>query len=142
MSAYATADEAPHEYLGETDPNLIDTGSIVQFYVVHKVTPGSVGSEFRIEAPTGWVRLAATPQFPVAIGDVDDGISVGYGSCLTGSIHVITLMYTAPGNTPPGEMFKILSHLDRQGDAINVVDCNSTLLDDTIGEETPVTVPE
>ena len=73
-------------------------------------------------------------------GDLTDGESVGYGTCVTGTIHVLTVTYDAPGNTPAGAMFKVLPHSDTP-DAIQVVDCSQNLLEDGVGEETPVTQP-
>ena len=120
-----------------TDTDVRDTGNPVTLYVVHKVDNGATASSFKVEAPSGWTRLSAAAQFPVAIGDVDTGISLGYGQCMKEAIHLVTLTYQTPGNTPAGAKFKISPHATGSG-KIEVVDCSQNLLRDAIGEETPV----
>ncbi|MEJ2720330.1 MAG: hypothetical protein P8181_04220 [bacterium] len=121
------------------DDNLVDTGFIVKFYVVHKVEYGATASSFRIEAPEGWTLLAANSEFPVSVGNITDGISIGYGRCASGSIHVMTLTYQSPGNTPTGSVFKVLPHT-QWPDAVQSVDCQEVLHDDGKGVESPVVI--
>ena len=119
---------------------LADTGGIVKLRVVHIVTDGATASAFRIEEPAGWVRTSAIAEFPVSLGNVDDGISIGYGKCMSGSIHVMTLTYRSPGNTTPGAVFKVLPH-NEWPNSVQVVNCSDKLLEDGIGKESPITVP-
>ena len=120
--------------------HLVDTGGMITFHIVHVVNDGATASAFRIEEPAGWVRISATTEFPVSIGNVDDGISIGYGQCMSGSIHLMTLTYKAPGNTEPGTSFKILPHTEWPNN-LQVVNCAAKLLEDGIGKESPVNVP-
>ena len=120
---------------------LTDTGGSVTFHIVHKVTDGATASAFRIEEPAGWVRISATTDFAVALGNVDDGISIGYGECRSGAIHVMTLTYQAPGNTQPGSTFKVLPH-NQWPDNVQVVNCEDQLLADGIGKESPVNLSD
>ncbi len=119
-----------------TRPYVFDTGGAVTFYVVH-VTEDATASAFKIEAPTGWTRLGAEAQFPVAIGNIDDGISIGYGKCVPGAIHVMTLTYESPGNSQPGTMFKVLPHA-QWPEYIQVINCDEGQPENASGEETPV----
>jgi hypothetical protein len=124
-----------------TNPNIVDTGGDVTLYVVHTVEGGAAASAFRIEAPTGWTLVVDPPEveFPLSIGDIDDGISVAYGGCETGAIHVMTLTYHSPGTTPAGATFKVLPNL-QWPDHVQMVDCSDNLLNSE-GLETPVVVP-
>jgi hypothetical protein len=122
---------------GGDRPGLYDTGDIVAIYVVHKVPEGAMASEFKIGAPTGWTLVGAKSRFSTTIGDVHQGISIGYGSCLTGSINLMTLTYQTPGNATPGTEFEVLPHPDWPQN-IQVVDCNANLLDGARGLATPV----
>ena len=117
--------------------HLTDTGGEVTFHIVHKVTDGATASAFRIEEPAGWVRISATSEFAVSIGNLDDGISIGYGECRSGSIHVMSLTYRSPGNTVPGSTFKVLPH-NEWPENVQVVNCGDQLLEDGIGKESPV----
>jgi len=119
------------------NPNLYDTGGIVEIYVVHKVPGGATASAFRIEAPTGWTLVGARSQFPTTIGDAHEGISIGYGRCLTGPINLMTLTYQTPGNATPGTEFEVLPH-PYWPENIQVVDCDTNKLEDARGLATPV----
>ena len=119
---------------------LADTGDMITFHVVHAVTDGATASAFKIEAPAGWVRISAKTEFPVSIGNIDDGISIGYGQCMSGSIHLMTLTYQSPGNTEPGTTFKVLPHTEWPNN-VQVVNCTDKLLEDGIGKESPVNIP-
>lgn len=126
-----------------TNSNITDTGGIVTLYVVHRA-PAVMASEFKIEAPTGWVRFGAQPQFAVAVGNVDSGISIGYGTCQNDVVFLILLTYQSPGNTPVGETFKVLPRDSALGQPpyteVRVVDCSSNLLFTAVGVESQVIV--
>ena len=130
-----------------TDNNIVDNGTFITLYVVHRVPDGSLGCQFRVEAPTGWTELGTQTKFPVTLGVPATGVSVGYGSCQYDAIHVLSVTYTAPGDTPAGATFKILPVVyppaqgGGQADYVEVVDCNSNLLFTVDAMESPVTVP-
>ena len=52
----------------------------------------------------------------------------------------MTLTYKSPGNTEPGTSFKILPHTEWPNN-VQVVNCEDKLLEDGIGKESPVNVP-
>ncbi len=124
-----------------TIENVVDFGGAVTLYVVHTVEDGATASTFRVEAPAGWTRLAVESQFPVTIGDVDEGISIAYGNCAKGTIHLMTLTYESPGDTQAGAMFKVLPHT-LWPDHIQVVDCDNNVLENARGAESPVVLPQ
>jgi hypothetical protein len=110
-----------------TDQDIVDTGGLVTVYVFHKLdTDGATASAFTIAAPTGWTLYATQVEFPLSIGNVDDGIAIAYGSCRTGSVHLMTLTYRAPGDSPAGAEFRVLPH-PHTPEHIEVVDCENTM---------------
>jgi hypothetical protein len=117
--------------------NLADIDGVVTVYVVHKVEDGATASNFRIQAPAGWTRLSAESEYPVAIGDFDNGISIGYGACRSGAIHVATLTYRSTGDTPAGAMFRVLPH-NQWPECIQVADCEFNVLENGRGLESPI----
>jgi hypothetical protein len=124
-----------------TDRDLVDSGGTVTYYVIHKVTNGVGSSSFKIVAPEGWTRIGAVSEFDLNIGDIDQGITIAYSQCLSDqAIHIMTLTYQSPGNSPAGTVFKVLPH-DRLPNAIEVVDCDLNRLLDGIGEVSPVIQP-
>lgn len=125
--------------LDGTNRNVIDTGGIVMVHVFHTTTTGATASQFRVEAPAGWQLLASQAQYPVTIGSADTGVAIGYGECISGKNRILTLTYQSPGNTA-GAMFKIGPH-SKTPESIQVVDCSANLVEDAIGEDTPVLAP-
>ncbi|MFH1755695.1 MAG: hypothetical protein ABIA59_08325 [Candidatus Latescibacterota bacterium] len=122
-----------------TDRNLVDTGGIVTLNVVHKLdTKGATASAFVIDAPAGWVLQGAQVEFPLAIGNIGDGIAIAYGGCHSGNVHLMTLTYLAPGNSPAGSMFRVLPH-PHTPETIEVVDCDD-LMQGGAGMDSPVIV--
>ena len=124
-----------------TMQTVTDLDGPVTVYVVHAVDNGATGSSFRVEAPAGWTLGAVESQFAVTIGDVEEGISIGYGACCSGAVHLMTLTYDSPGATPAGATFRVLPHTTSP-DYIQVVDCDFNVLDNGRGIETPVVVPQ
>jgi len=111
-----------------TDQNIIDTGGLVTLYVVHKPgVDGAKASAFSIDSPNGWILQAAQVEFPLSIGNINDGIAIPYGYCLGGNIHLMTLTYLSPGNTPEDAMFRVLPH-PHTPMYIEVVDCQNNLI--------------
>jgi len=68
--------------------------NVATFYVVHHATV-STGAQWMAENLNPSLLLltsAVNPAF-VSVGDPATGVSVGYGGCLRGPIHVYTLTY-------------------------------------------------
>jgi hypothetical protein len=120
---------------------LTDVDGYVTVYVVHKVEDGATGASFRIQAPSSWTRVSVESQYPVVIGDIDDGISIGYGACRSGAIHLVTMTYQSNGDTPEGAMFRVLPH-NQWPDHVQVVDCEYNMLDNGRGLDSPVVQPQ
>ena len=121
-----------------TDMNIIDTGGLVQVYVIHKTGGESTASQFKIVAPAGWTEIGAYHQMDLHIGTFYRGIAYSYGECLEGTIHLATVTYQSPGNTN-GEVFQI-DGADRWG-VIRVVDCDENVYTDGEGLSSPVSTP-
>lgn len=110
-----------------TDQSLVDTGGLVTLYVIHKLdTDGATACAFTIDAPNGWILQSARVEFPLSIGNINDGIAIAYGKCETGSVHLMTLTYMSPGNTPAGTVFSVRPH-PHTPESIEVVDCDNTM---------------
>jgi hypothetical protein len=114
---------------------IVDSDGIMTVYVVHNVEDGVTASSFRIQAPAGWTRVGAQAQYPVTIGDVDQGISIAYGSCTSGSIHVMTLTYASLPTPPASATFRVLPG-DNTANAIQVTDCDYNVIVGGRGLET------
>lgn len=124
-----------------TDRNVEDTGQAVTVYVIHKVEDGSTASAFTVEAPAGWRLIGEQSEFIATIGDIVSGVSIGYGECLTGTIHLMTLNYMSPGNSAPGSVFEVKPH-PHWPDVLTVVDCNYEIVNDGVMVTSPVVIPQ
>lgn len=118
-----------------------DYEGLVTVYVVHKVDGGATAANFRIEAPSNYTQLSAESQFPVTIGDIDDGISIAYGACYSGAVHLMTIKYQCDGDSPEGAMFRVLPH-NEWPNHIQVADCNFNILENGRGLDSPVVQPQ
>ena len=124
-----------------TNANIVNTGGMVTCYVVHKAVLGVTGSAFALELPSGWTLQGATSPFPLTIGSVfpgQPGISIAYGSCSYGAIHVMTLLLQSPGGAATGH-FRVVPNMQWPND-VQVVDCANNLHEGT-GDETNVVSP-
>lgn len=84
-------------------------------WIVHTGSSGTTGSAWIATIPScaGFVHLVDLPQFTVAIGNSQIGVSVGYGDCLvTGSIAVTQLFVTRVTSAVGCCLFTVGPHPD------------------------------
>jgi hypothetical protein len=86
--------------------NLVDTApaGVKLYYVVHVLTTGATGSQYRAKMPTCYTAglyLADTNMFAVTIGNSQTGVAFAYPSCLVGPIHTQTIQIFGQGLTGP-----------------------------------------
>ena len=106
-------------------------------YVVHVVEDGATASNFRIEAPAGWTLESAVSPFEATIGDINEGISIAYGDCMRGPIHLMTLTYQALDDTQYSGTFRVLAHT-QWPNGIQVANCNYDVLENGRGIDTEI----
>jgi hypothetical protein len=103
-----------------TDPG---GGALLTMYVVHHLYPGdgATACDFRIEPPASasWTYLAFVSPF-ASIGNVDTGITVGYGGCQTATFSVGAVLWTSTVASGP---CGVIALLNGGSGAITVSDC-------------------
>lgn len=107
-----------------TNCNLLDTTpGLTPYYVVHVYTTGSTACQYSAPKPTCMTAtyLSDTNPFPVTVGSSQTGVSVGYGTCRVGPIHVQTVSYFTMGTTPACCYYPVLA--DPAVGVIGTVDC-------------------
>lgn len=67
-------------------------------YVVHKFTAGATASRWKVVDSSGLFQAGNSSVYAV-LGGPYTGASVGYGTCLSGSITAMTLNYFYQGET-------------------------------------------
>jgi hypothetical protein len=113
---------------GGTNCNLADVGppGLLSFYAVHVYGNNVASSMWMIDTPecNAMTYLSDTAVFPVTSGFSYSGISVAYGTCLSGPIHILTLNYFASGLTPPCCTFTVVASPASTYGEIEAADCN------------------
>lgn len=114
-----------------TECNLQDkSAGMCSYFVVHVSTIGALASSFSAPAPPCFsgTWLSDTAMFGVTLGDSQNGVSVGYGSCLSSPIHVLTVNFVCQGLTENCCSYKVHPHPDVISGEIEVVDCSMNTL--------------
>jgi hypothetical protein len=114
-----------------TSCNLADrTGGICAYYVVHMEAIGATAVSFSAPVPSCFsgTWLSDTPTYPVTLGNSQSGVSVGYGSCLSSPIHVLTISFFCQGTTGDCCEYRVLPRPDALSGQVEVVDCSETLM--------------
>ena len=86
-----------------TDCQLVDnTPGLIQYYVVHTLSPGATAAEFAAPIPAcmvGATWLNDTSVHLVTLGDSQSGVSIGFGGCIPTPNHLLTMNFSASGST-------------------------------------------
>lgn len=113
------------------DCNLPDAApGLTPYYVVHVLTMGSTACQFMAPKPACATStyLSDGAVFPVTVGNSQTGVSIGYGTCRVGPIHVLTMNFFTTGTTPQCCYYKVMCDpLGQDACAsglIDVVDCS------------------
>ena len=112
-------------YPAFSDCNINDyVPGLVTTYVVHMYTTGAMASQWRIESPCNlMVYVGEVIAFATAIGNTQTGISVAYGGCFVGPIHLATINWFAQGLTSPCCMMSAVEDPGAPSGLIEAVDC-------------------
>ena len=75
---------------------------LLQVFIVHTLTTGAAACQYVAAKPGCFTAtyLSDTNPFAVVIGNSQTGVSIGYGSCKIGTVHVQTMSFFAAGTTP------------------------------------------
>ena len=105
--------------------DLMDIGvTVCDYYVIHMLAPDGVTlSSFKIDTNHQGTYLGEFSPFPVFIGDSRNGITIAYGQCLTGPIHILTVTYLCQGLTPPCGYMSVVGNPNGLPPGLKAVDC-------------------
>ncbi|MEE9270167.1 MAG: hypothetical protein V3V49_07890 [Candidatus Krumholzibacteria bacterium] len=110
-----------------SDCSLSDTApGLLTVYVIHTFVPGATAVQFSAPKPScmvGATWISDTWPFPVTIGDSQSDVAIGYGGCLTGTVHVLSINYSASGTTTADCPYKVLPATGQF--EIQAVDCDN-----------------
>jgi hypothetical protein len=110
--------------------SFVDNGpGVLKIYVVHKYTTGATAVQFAAPMPAcmaGASWLSDIGVWPVTIGSSQTGVSVGYGTCLQGPVHVMTMQFLVTGSTLPDCAYPVLA--DPRQEHVMISDCSNRAL--------------
>ena len=72
---------------------------------------------------TGVTYLGETSTYAVAVGTTQTGVSIGYGACYSGTIHVLTVRFFGTGLSEPCCVYPVVPDWYHGETEVNVVDC-------------------
>jgi hypothetical protein len=105
---------------------------LLPIFIVHTKTAGATASQLAAPQPECWTNaifLSDTALWPITIGSSQTGFAMGYGTCLEGPIHVLTVNYFV--QSAPVQAcceYPTLPDPHVESGEIEVVDCNNNLL--------------
>ncbi|MEE9270166.1 MAG: hypothetical protein V3V49_07885 [Candidatus Krumholzibacteria bacterium] len=109
------------------DCSLSDTvPGLLTVYAIHTFVAGAVAVQFSAPKPScmaGATWIDDTWPFPVTIGDSQSNVAIGYGGCLTGTVHVLSINYAVSGTTTADCPYKVLPATGQF--EIQAVDCDN-----------------
>ena len=109
---------------GATNCNFADAGGLVQVQIVHVNVPCATASQFKLEAPAGWVHLGDTWNFQTVIGSSIAGVSVAYGADLAGLVVLGSVNFFG-ASLPACTLFGIVADPTALSGEIEAVDCDT-----------------
>ena len=116
--------------------NLPSAPGIAYYYFVHVNAIGATGSEWAAPAPScvTAVRLADMPVFAINLGTTSAGITIGYGTCKTGTFHIMTALYQVVAAPTPCCRWSVIADPYLPSGKIEIPDCAFELTYGTGGQ--------
>jgi hypothetical protein len=114
---------------GAGNCNVVDAEGLVTVAVVLVNSDGATFTSFALEESDGLQMsyINESSPFQLTLGDTRSGITVTFGACLTGSVHLLTVRYNGTGTTSTCEAIGVVPHPGRPAGLIEVFDCTQTL---------------
>jgi len=112
--------------------NIVDNAvGLLSIRVVHISPGGATASAFSAPMPscmTGVTWYQDRPPWEV-IGSTQTGIEIGYGSCKTGVIQLMSIWFFSHGTSDPCCLYPLLPHPAPWAEGkVQVVDCNFNMV--------------
>ena len=101
---------------------------VMRAYVFHYSSSGATGSSFQAPWQSCFVEIEFVCDervFPITSGTSQTGVSIEYGACLTGWIHILTVLYVDYSGLgfPACCELPVLPHPNSSSGALEILDC-------------------
>ncbi len=125
-------DIAPYGDAQGTSSFIYDSapGLLVIYIVQLAHYEGMTASQFSAPKPACFLAtyISDTAVFPVTIGNSQTGVAIGYGQCLTGAIHVLTINFFVQGLTDECCFYETQPDPNIPSGEIEAVNCNNEIV--------------
>ena len=113
--------------IGLTSCDFTDAGGLITVYVAAThASDGTSGAQWKMEIPSTWTFFGQVSPYPTVVGNVLEGISIGYGQCLSGDATLIlTVNMLGDGLSPTCSHISIVPDPSAPSGLIEIVDCQS-----------------
>jgi len=115
-----------------SDCHLPDlTAGLNPYFAVHTNTAGATAVQFSAPMPgcyTAGLWLSDTPVYGVTLGNSQIGVAIGYGICVPGPNHVLTINIFGQGLGGTCCAWSVVPDPNVPSGQIEVVDCAAQLL--------------
>ncbi|MCK4773632.1 MAG: hypothetical protein KAT30_02560 [Candidatus Krumholzibacteria bacterium] len=115
---------------GLADCNFTDSGPVlITVYVAAtNSADGTSAAQWKMVIPSTWTFFGQVSPYPTVVGNVLEGISIGYGQCLSGDAFLIlTVNMLGDGLSPTCSHISIVPDPDAPSGQIEIVDCQLPL---------------
>jgi len=99
--------------------------ALVPVYAVHKMTPGTTGSRWRIQASGDFtcIYTGEVIHVPTSSGDTQAGLTASYDACRSSDILIATINYFCQGTSPRCARIDVVGDPASASGEVEVVDC-------------------
>jgi len=110
---------------GGTNCNVVDVAGVVSVYVVLVGGDGAAYTWFALHETPGLAMtyLNETVQQPLSHGNTRIGIQIGFGTCLNGPAHLLTVRYSGTGTTSTCQAIEVVANPARASGRVEIMDC-------------------
>jgi len=104
--------------------------ALLPVYVVHISLPGATASKFQVSTGGGFTGTytGEYSPMPTVTGNSQTGIEIGYGTCYTGWILILTVNYFCTGTSQDCAWIDAVSYPFAPDGRMEVVDCSDVLV--------------
>jgi hypothetical protein len=116
--------------------NLPSTPGTIFLYWVHVNAVGATASQWASPAPTcvTAIRLADVPVFAINLGTTSAGITIGYGTCKSGTFEIMSALYSLVAAPTPCCYWPVIADPNLASGKIEIPDCDFNLTYGTGGK--------
>jgi hypothetical protein len=104
--------------------------NVTYYHIVQNWAVDVKGSSYAAPKPacfTG-VFLADMNPFPATVGNSQTGVTVDYDSCLSGTVHIQTMIFFTQATTPSCCRWSVVPHPGASSGRIEVRDCDDQVM--------------